>query len=437
MVTLGSNPGWLQPGKDKVFGTADDIPGTPDQQAGTFMHELGHTLGLQHGGDQVDLGPDGLANSGDENVYRYNYKPNYHSVMNYTWQVPQTNYVGWVLDYSREQLPSLDENNLNEVDGIGGHATAKDAAGNVVPVTVPVGPLPARIVNESGPVDWSRNDSNNDGFLTNDTSVMADINHIGVLGLGPASPSDVLSGYNDWPNLQYFPRDNNSFADGAFIGDAVDDEMTFEIYQELGSIRGPAVSVTPTSGLVTAETGSGATFRVVLNAAPSADVTIGLSSSNTAEGTVSPSSLTFTTTNWNVPQMVTVTGVDDQLDDGNVAYTIVTTAASSSDSQYDHRNVDDVSITSTDDDTAGLVQFDQAAVSVAKDGGSITIKVNRTGGAASGVTVDYATSDGTAHAGTDYTASAGTLTFGAGDTTHSFIIPILNNTIATGRRRST
>ena len=57
MVTLGSNPGWLQPGKDKVFGTPDDIPGTPDQQAGTFMHELGHTLGVQHGGDQADLGP--------------------------------------------------------------------------------------------------------------------------------------------------------------------------------------------------------------------------------------------------------------------------------------------------------------------------------------------------------------------------------------------
>ena len=68
-----------------------------------------------------------------------------------------------------------------------------------------------------------------------------------------------------------------------------------------------------------------------------------------------------------------------------------------------------------DDDTSGSLQLDQTAFSVARDGGSITITVNRTGGAASGVTVDFATSDGTAKAGTDYTATAGTLVFGAGD----------------------
>ena len=38
-------------------------------------------------------------------------------------------------------------------------------------------------------------------------------------------------------------------------------------------------------------------------------------------------SLTFTPANWNTPQTVTVTGVDDAIDDGDVAYTIVTAAA--------------------------------------------------------------------------------------------------------------
>ena len=66
---------------------------------------------------------------------------------------------------------------------------------------------------------------------------------------------------------------------------------------------------------------------MVLNTQPTADVTIALSSSDTTEGTVGPASLTFTTANWNVAQTVTVTGVDDAVVDGDVAYTIVTAAA--------------------------------------------------------------------------------------------------------------
>ncbi len=87
-----------------------------------------------------------------------------------------------------------------------------------------------------------------------------------------------------------------------------------------------------------------------------------------------------------------------------------------------------------DDVDAGSLQFAQTAFSVARDGGSITITVNRTGGAASGVTVDFATSDGTAKAGIDYTATAGTLVFGAGDTSATFAIAILNDMLVTGEK---
>ena len=92
--------------------------------------------------------------------------------------------------------------------------------------------------------------------------------------------------------------------------------------------------VTPISGLTTTEAGGRAHFTVVLNTQPSADVTIALSSSNPSEGTVSPASLTFTSDNWNMPQTVDVTGVDDALDDGDIAYTIVTAAAVSADPGY-------------------------------------------------------------------------------------------------------
>ena len=82
------------------------------------------------------------------------------------------------------------------------------------------------------------------------------------------------------------------------------------------------ITVTPTSGLITSEIGGEApTFTVVLTSQPTANVVIGLSSSDTTEGTVSPVSLTFTSANWNTPQTVTVHGVNDVVDDGDIAYT--------------------------------------------------------------------------------------------------------------------
>src|SRR5439155_3460 len=71
--------------------------------AGTFMHELGHTLGLRHGG-------------GDNN----NCKPNYLSVMSYTRQFKNL-ITDRPLDYSRQELPTLNKANLTEGNGIVGN----------------------------------------------------------------------------------------------------------------------------------------------------------------------------------------------------------------------------------------------------------------------------------------------------------------------------
>ena len=114
------------------------------------------------------------------------------------------------------------------------------------------------------------------------------------------------------------------------------------------------IRVDPTLGLVTTEAGGTATFTVVLDGQPTADVTVNLSSSNTAEGTLSPASLTFTSLNWNDPQTVTVTGVDDFVDDGDVAYTIITAPAVSADPTYSGFDPSDVSVTNLDDDQAGF-----------------------------------------------------------------------------------
>ncbi len=111
------------------------------------------------------------------------------------------------------------------------------------------------------------------------------------------------------------------------------------------------ILVTPTSGLTTTEAGGTATFTVVLDCVPTADVTINLASSNTSEGTVSPSSLVFTAANWNTPQTVTVTGVDDSIVDGGKSYQIITSAAVSTDPKYSGINPNDISVTNTDNDT--------------------------------------------------------------------------------------
>ena len=51
---------------------------------------------------------------------------------------------------------------------------------------------------------------------------------------------------------------------------------------------------------------------------------------------------------------MTVTGVNDDVDDGDVAYTIVTAAAASTDADYTGSTAADVSVTNTDDDAAGI-----------------------------------------------------------------------------------
>ena len=75
----------------------------------------------------------------------------------------------------------------------------------------------------------------------------------------------------------------------------------------------------------------------------------------------------------------------------------------------------------------GNVQFSVSEVQVIEDIGLMTVTVVRTGGAAGALTVDYATTDGTAVAGQDYTATSGTLTFSGGETTKTFQIPITDD----------
>jgi mono/diheme cytochrome c family protein len=136
------------------------------------------------------------------------------------------------------------------------------------------------------------------------------------------------------------------------------------------------ITVDPVAGLTTSENGDAATFTIVLGTVPTQTVTIGLSSNNAAEGTVLPASVAFTATNYNVPQTVTVTGVNDlaaPMVDGDIVYSVVTAPAISADPAYSGLDASDVSVTNTDDDVQPVIsQFvvDQAAVAY---GGMVTL----------------------------------------------------------------
>jgi len=101
----------------------------------------------------------------------------------------------------------------------------------------------------------------------------------------------------------------------------------------------------------TTETGGIATFTVVLNSQPTAKVTIGLSSTDLTEGTVSASSVVFTAVNWNLAQTFTVTGVNDNIADGDQNYNIVLAPASSPDKNYNGADPADVSVINIDDES--------------------------------------------------------------------------------------
>ncbi len=111
--------------------------------------------------------------------------------------------------------------------------------------------------------------------------------------------------------------------------------------------------VTSTSDrLETSEDGGQATFTVVLESQPTHQVTFSFVSGNTDEGTVT-SSATFSSSDWNTPKTITVTGVNDDVDDGNQDY-VVSITTTSNDDKYNDLSINDVYLTNTDNDDAGI-----------------------------------------------------------------------------------
>jgi hypothetical protein len=81
------------------------------------------------------------------------------------------------------------------------------------------------------------------------------------------------------------------------------------------------------------------------------------------------------------------------------------------------------------------MQFTNSASNAREDGGVAQVQVIRTGSDESPVAVDYATSDGTAHAGSDYAASSGNLLFRIGERIKTISVPLFNDDLKEGSER--
>ncbi len=153
------------------------------------------------------------------------------------------------------------------------------------------------------------------------------------------------------------------------------------------------VVVTAASGLQVTEQRGTATFTVVLGSLPKANVTIDLTSSNTAEGIVSPSTLTFTPTNGTTPQTVTITGVDDQTIDGDQNFNIILATAKSTDTAFDGVDPADVPVVNRDNDQAGIVVTPISGLTVSESGNQATFTIALSSLPAADVTIPLSSSD--------------------------------------------
>jgi len=154
-------------------------------------------------------------------------------------------------------------------------------------------------------------------------------------------------------------------------------------------------TVTPTSTLTTTEAGGTATFTVVLTSEPTQPVLIEFVSNDTSEGSVSRAAVSFTAADWNVPQTITVTGVDDLRADGDASYSIVTSAATSQDPVYQGLAVADVSVTNTDNDVAGITVSGTGGLVTTEAGGQASFTVALSSEPAANVTIAVSSSDTT------------------------------------------
>ena len=111
------------------------------------------------------------------------------------------------------------------------------------------------------------------------------------------------------------------------------------------------------------------TYTAVLDSEPTEDVTVDLTLS-TADITIDLSTLTFTTTNWNTPQTVTVTGVDDDVSEIGDS-SVITHTLTSDDTTYSAMGIATVNVSINDNDSSGVTIVESGGSTISAEGGKV------------------------------------------------------------------
>ena len=202
---------------------------------------------------------------------------------------------------------------------------------------------------------------------------------------GGASASD----YSVPANVVFDSGETEKMFNFSATQDAVDDDSesvklsfgNLPAGVSAGSRNESTVSITDddSAGVTVSDTsldldeGDSDTYTVILDSKPTHNVTITVNDPSNTDVTADPADLTFTPTNWDTAQTVTVTasqdsGHDDE--DGTVTHT-----AASTDAKYDGISVSDVSVNVTDDeDVPVTVSFEEGTYSVI-EGESVIVTV--------------------------------------------------------------
>ncbi len=115
----------------------------------------------------------------------------------------------------------------------------------------------------------------------------------------------------------------------------------------------PGITLASNTSKQVSEPSTTDSFTLVLDSEPTADVVITVSSSDATEATAT-STLTFTSANWDTPQVVTITAVDDDIVDGTQTVTLTVSVDSTTDVNYSGLSDQTVSVDVLDNDTPGI-----------------------------------------------------------------------------------